>query len=156
MWLPFEFLQSSLHVWYFYRQSQYHQLTKRPKFLSIPTEQDGLTFVAMVMQILIAIIIGWLVSGLMTYFDVLSSDRDSVQFYARTDTQIHVITNSPWFSFPYPGQCVFVSWSYGDTLASRGETCWLVYVYILYSCQIHVSKARWLATTSSSSVQICF
>ncbi|KAK7498392.1 hypothetical protein BaRGS_00010346, partial [Batillaria attramentaria] len=55
-----------------------------------------------VFAILIAIIIGWTCSAVLTHFDVLSADRDSVQFYARTDTQTHVITNTPWFSFPYP------------------------------------------------------
>ena len=55
------------------------------------------------MQVLISIIIGWSVSAVLTYFDVLSDDRDSVQFYARTDTQLHIIHNTPWFSFPYPG-----------------------------------------------------
>ena len=56
------------------------------------------------MQVLIAIIIGWLVSAVLTYFDLLSSERNSVQFYARTDTQLHVIHSTPWLSFPYPGR----------------------------------------------------
>lgn len=47
--------------------------------------------------------VGWGVSAILTTADVLSSDRNNVQFYARTDTRSHVITNSPWFSFPYPG-----------------------------------------------------
>ncbi|KAL8561158.1 hypothetical protein ACOMHN_054529 [Nucella lapillus] len=57
-----------------------------------------------VFAVLISILIGWAVSGVMTYFDVLSDDRDSLQFYARTDTQLHVLHDTPWFSFPYPGK----------------------------------------------------
>ena len=64
------------------------------------------------MQVLIAIIIGWLVSAVLTYFDLLSTDRNSVQFYARTDTQLHVIHSTPWLSFPYPGRLPWLRNSY--------------------------------------------
>ncbi|XP_025096152.1 solute carrier family 23 member 2-like [Pomacea canaliculata] len=57
-----------------------------------------------VFALLIAMMVGWGVSAILTTADVLSSDRNNVQFYARTDTRSHVITNSPWFSFPYPGR----------------------------------------------------
>ncbi|XP_070211697.1 solute carrier family 23 member 1-like [Littorina saxatilis] len=60
-----------------------------------------------VFAILISIIIGWSVSAVLTKLDVLSADRDSVQFYARTDTQLHVIHSTPWFSTIYPGQYGF-------------------------------------------------
>ncbi|KAK7498393.1 hypothetical protein BaRGS_00010347 [Batillaria attramentaria] len=70
-----------------------------------------------VFAILISIIIGWTVSVILTHYDVLSSDRDSVQFYARTDTQTHVITSTPWFSFPYPGQFGFPTFHAGVFLS---------------------------------------
>lgn len=56
-----------------------------------------------VFAVLISIIIGWIVSAIFTQLDWLSKDRDSVQFYARTDTQLHIIHSAPWFFFPYPG-----------------------------------------------------
>nr|KAG5714188.1 hypothetical protein BaRGS_018405 [Batillaria attramentaria] len=56
------------------------------------------------MDILISIIIGWGVTAILTYFDVLSADRNSKQFYARTDTRNSIITQAKWIAFPYPGQ----------------------------------------------------
>lgn len=60
-----------------------------------------------VFAMLISIIIGWLLSAIFTHFNWLSKDRNSVQYYARTDTQLHVVYNTAWFSFPYPGQFGF-------------------------------------------------
>ncbi|XP_062569270.1 solute carrier family 23 member 1-like isoform X2 [Saccostrea cucullata] len=59
-----------------------------------------------VFAILIAILIGWVVSIIMTesgVFDSATSVKDRL-FYARTDARIYVITNAKWFQFPYPGQ----------------------------------------------------
>lgn len=61
--------------------------------------------------------VGWGVSAILTTADVLSSDRNNVQFYARTDTRSHVITNSPWFSFPYPGTLEWWGGVRGRTLS---------------------------------------
>ncbi|KAL8570337.1 hypothetical protein ACOMHN_035755 [Nucella lapillus] len=57
-----------------------------------------------VFAILISIIIGWTLSAIYTHFNWLSKDRNSVEYYARTDTQLHIIHNTAWLSFPYPGQ----------------------------------------------------
>ncbi|KAK7508622.1 hypothetical protein BaRGS_00000188 [Batillaria attramentaria] len=57
-----------------------------------------------VFAILISIIIGWGVTAILTYFDVISADPDSKQYYARTDTRNSIITEAKWISFPYPGQ----------------------------------------------------
>lgn len=57
-----------------------------------------------VFAILISIIIGWGVTAILTYFNVISDDKDSKQFYARTDTRNSIITEAPWIAFPYPGQ----------------------------------------------------
>ncbi|XP_025096150.1 LOW QUALITY PROTEIN: solute carrier family 23 member 1-like [Pomacea canaliculata] len=57
-----------------------------------------------VFAILIAIIIGWCVSAILTYSDVLSTDKNNVESYCRTDTRVNLITEAKWISFPYPGQ----------------------------------------------------
>lgn len=59
-------------------------------------------------QILIAIIIGWCVSAILTYADVLSTDKNNVESYCRTDTRVNLITEAKWISFPYPGKVMSV------------------------------------------------
>ncbi|XP_056005753.1 uncharacterized protein LOC125657493 isoform X2 [Ostrea edulis] len=59
-----------------------------------------------VFAILIAIVIGWIVSIILTesgVFDSATSVKDKL-YYARTDARSYVITNAKWFQFPYPGQ----------------------------------------------------
>ncbi|CAG05576.1 unnamed protein product, partial [Tetraodon nigroviridis] len=46
----------------------------------------------------------WLVCFLLTIFEVFPSKPDKYGFLARTDINIHAVTNSPWFHVPYPGQ----------------------------------------------------
>ncbi|ESO95053.1 hypothetical protein LOTGIDRAFT_160815 [Lottia gigantea] len=55
-------------------------------------------------QILISVIIGWILSAVLTSTGVLSNDPNSVQFYARTDARNSILSTNPWFYFPYPGQ----------------------------------------------------
>ncbi|KAK3098015.1 hypothetical protein FSP39_015346 [Pinctada imbricata] len=57
-----------------------------------------------VFSILIAMMIGWGVSGILTATGNLTSDPDNIQYRARTDIGHDVITNASWFYFPYPGQ----------------------------------------------------
>ncbi|XP_033756215.1 solute carrier family 23 member 2-like [Pecten maximus] len=57
-----------------------------------------------VLSILIGIAIGWSVAAILTITNYLSADKDSVQFFARTDTRLHVISSAPWLYVPYPGQ----------------------------------------------------
>ncbi|XP_069139588.1 solute carrier family 23 member 1-like [Argopecten irradians] len=57
-----------------------------------------------VFSVLIGIALGWCLAGILTATNFLSADKDSVQFYARTDTRMHVISTAPWFYIPYPGQ----------------------------------------------------
>jgi nucleobase transporter 1/2 len=56
------------------------------------------------LQILISVIVGWLVSFLLTSVDVLSADKGDKQFYARTDMRLSIIEQAPWFAIPYPGE----------------------------------------------------
>jgi xanthine/uracil permease len=60
------------------------------------------------LQILIAIVIGWIVCIILTesgVFDSATSVKDKL-YYARTDARNYVITNAKWFQFPYPGEFV--------------------------------------------------
>ncbi|CAG2197921.1 SLC23A1 [Mytilus edulis] len=54
--------------------------------------------------ILISIVIGWTLSAIFTVTNVLPDDKDNAQYLARTDSRSHVITSTPWFYLPYPGQ----------------------------------------------------
>lgn len=55
-------------------------------------------------QILIAILVGWLVCGIMTAAGAFEPD----DIYARTDSRLDVIRDAAWFKFPYPGKQVFI------------------------------------------------
>ncbi|XP_067657359.1 solute carrier family 23 member 1-like [Haliotis asinina] len=57
-----------------------------------------------VYAVLISILIGWGLSAILTGSGVLSSDPESPQYYARTDSRTYVIRDSGWFYVPYPGQ----------------------------------------------------
>ncbi|XP_061184447.1 solute carrier family 23 member 2-like isoform X2 [Saccostrea echinata] len=66
-----------------------------------------------VFAILIAIVIGWVVSIIMTesgVFDSAKFVKDRL-YYARTDARSYVITNAKWFQFPYPGQFGMIRFS---------------------------------------------
>ncbi|CAG2213594.1 SLC23A1 [Mytilus edulis] len=58
-------------------------------------------------NILIAILVGWLVCGIMTAVDAFEPD----DIYARTDSRLDVIRDAAWFKFPYPGQFGRISFS---------------------------------------------
>ncbi|KAK3095932.1 hypothetical protein FSP39_021026 [Pinctada imbricata] len=57
-----------------------------------------------VFSILIAMMVGWLLCGILTMTGVLSDDPKSVEFNARTDARSDYIAESAWIQFPYPGQ----------------------------------------------------
>lgn len=57
-----------------------------------------------IFSLLISVIVGWLVSYIMTKYGALSDDPNSKQYKARTDAQFHVIDETDWFFVPYPGQ----------------------------------------------------
>ena len=54
-------------------------------------------------QVLIATVIGWLVSAILTMSGVFSSDPKATDFYARTDSRLFIVKDTDWFIFPYPG-----------------------------------------------------
>ncbi|XP_063862654.1 solute carrier family 23 member 1-like [Scylla paramamosain] len=49
--------------------------------------------------VLLALLTSWLLCWLLTYFEVLQEGSA-----ARTDNGIHLVSQSPWFYVPYPGQ----------------------------------------------------
>lgn len=55
------------------------------------------------LQILIAIIVGWILCVILTETNVFSSDPDHKEYKARTDTNGKSIERAHWFYFPYPG-----------------------------------------------------
>lgn len=60
-----------------------------------------------VYSILIAMVIGWVVSWIMTAAGVFAPEDT----YARTDLRLNTISEAPWFKFPYPGQFGPISFS---------------------------------------------
>ncbi|EDV23956.1 uncharacterized protein TRIADDRAFT_26431, partial [Trichoplax adhaerens] len=54
--------------------------------------------------VLIAIIVSWIVSAILTAAGAFPSDRTNPTYFARTDARISVLETSPWFRFPYPFQ----------------------------------------------------
>ncbi|XP_045170342.2 solute carrier family 23 member 1-like [Mercenaria mercenaria] len=57
-----------------------------------------------VFSILIAMLVNWLICGILTLYDVFPNDRGDSSYNARTDARVDVIYDAPWFTFPYPGQ----------------------------------------------------
>ncbi|XP_076824586.1 solute carrier family 23 member 2-like [Clavelina lepadiformis] len=54
--------------------------------------------------VLCALISGWMLSLIFTETGVFPDNPDHPSYRARTDIRSNVLTNSPWFYFPYPGQ----------------------------------------------------
>ncbi|KAL5005566.1 hypothetical protein ScPMuIL_016724 [Solemya velum] len=63
------------------------------------------------LSMLISILAGWMVSGILTVYNVFPDDPESPQYLARTDARSNVIQLSQWFYFPYPGQYGAVGFS---------------------------------------------
>ncbi|OWF35568.1 solute carrier family 23 member 2-like isoform X2 [Mizuhopecten yessoensis] len=57
-----------------------------------------------VFSLLIGILVGWLMSALMTWTGALTDDQNEAQYMARVDAQSGVIKDAHWFRVPYPGQ----------------------------------------------------
>lgn len=55
-------------------------------------------------QVLLGITLSWLICYILTTYNVLPSDPDQYGYLARTDLKGNVMSQAPWFSFPYPGK----------------------------------------------------
>lgn len=64
-----------------------------------------------VFALLITILINWLICGILTKTDMLTSDPNDVGYRTRTDARSSVISDAPWFNFPYPGQYGMMTFS---------------------------------------------
>lgn len=53
---------------------------------------------------LLALCLCWLLCFLLTATDSLPSAPTAYGYLARTDTKGSVLTEAPWFRFPYPGK----------------------------------------------------
>ncbi|XP_039254701.2 solute carrier family 23 member 2-like [Styela clava] len=53
--------------------------------------------------VLVTIILAYVLCHILTVTNVLPDDPAVPGYAARTDTKSHVVQNSPWFYFPYPG-----------------------------------------------------
>lgn len=73
-----------------YNKSKKCHVTKFPIFKLFP--------------IILAILIGWLFSYIFTKTNVFPTDENAYGYGARTDLRSGVLSQSPWFDFPYPGQ----------------------------------------------------
>lgn len=55
-------------------------------------------------QVLLGIGISWLICYFLTIYDVLPTDPQQYGYMARTDLKKDVMSQAPWFTFPYPGK----------------------------------------------------
>ena len=58
----------------------------------------------MLLQVLLACIVGWSVSAIITSAGGFSDDPKAADFYARTDSRLYIVDKTAWFIFPYPGK----------------------------------------------------
>ena len=54
-------------------------------------------------QLLIAVIINWIICGILTHTGMLTDDPASAEYTTRTDARGSVVQDSSWFNIPYPG-----------------------------------------------------
>ncbi|KAL5022497.1 hypothetical protein ScPMuIL_001652 [Solemya velum] len=64
-----------------------------------------------IFSILIAMLLGWAISAIITVSGGFSDDPKHPSYRARTDAQIEVMYEADWFHFPYPGQFGPISFS---------------------------------------------
>ncbi|KAK7110155.1 solute carrier family 23 member 1-like [Littorina saxatilis] len=56
------------------------------------------------LPILLAMIVMWIVCGVLTVTNALPDDKSHPFYYSRTDAKMSIIRNTPWFQITYPGQ----------------------------------------------------
>lgn len=55
-------------------------------------------------QVLLGITLSWLICYILTTYNVLPAEPDKYGYMARTDLKGNVLSQAPWFTFPYPGK----------------------------------------------------
>ncbi|XP_062596493.1 solute carrier family 23 member 1-like isoform X2 [Saccostrea cucullata] len=56
------------------------------------------------LPVILAVLISWLVCGILTISGAFSDNPKALEYQARTDASVKVLHNANWFFFPYPGQ----------------------------------------------------
>lgn len=54
-------------------------------------------------QVILAVLLSWMVCGILTAANVFSDNPKDLDYHARTDASVRVLQNAKWFFFPYPG-----------------------------------------------------
>ncbi|CAL1527305.1 unnamed protein product [Lymnaea stagnalis] len=66
-----------------------------------------------IFALLISILLGWMVSFVMTEYNFLPNDPADISYNARTDARSQSVRDTSWFLFPYPGQFGSMTFSFG-------------------------------------------
>ncbi|KAF3854546.1 hypothetical protein F7725_022601 [Dissostichus mawsoni] len=61
-------------------------------------------YVFQILPVLLGITLSWLICYILTTYNALPSEPSQYGYLARTDLKGDVISQAPWFRFPYPGQ----------------------------------------------------
>lgn len=56
------------------------------------------------LPVILAVLLSWMVCGILTAAGVFSDNPKDLDYQARTDASVRVLHNAKWFFFPYPGQ----------------------------------------------------
>ncbi|CAG5128101.1 unnamed protein product, partial [Candidula unifasciata] len=62
-------------------------------------------------SVLLSMMFGWSLSAVLTAAGAFTDDKTSLQYLARSDSRLHVIEETNWFIFPYPGKFGLMSFS---------------------------------------------
>lgn len=54
-------------------------------------------------QILISMLVNWGLCGILTMAGVFTDNKNDVGYNSRTDARIKIVSDNPWFIYPYPG-----------------------------------------------------
>ncbi|XP_067855241.1 xan_ur_permease domain-containing protein [Heptranchias perlo] len=57
-----------------------------------------------IFPVLLGIVVSWVITFLLTHFNIFPDDPDAYGYLARTDIKSDVIMRVDWFRIPYPGQ----------------------------------------------------
>lgn len=72
--------------------------------------------------VILAVILAWSVSAILTECDVFTSNSTLPEYKARTDARLDVLSNANWFFFPYPGQWGMPTLSVASYMAMMAAT----------------------------------
>uniref|UniRef100_A0A3B3XCW8 Uncharacterized protein n=1 Tax=Poecilia mexicana TaxID=48701 RepID=A0A3B3XCW8_9TELE len=61
-------------------------------------------YIFQILPVLLGITVSWLICYILTAYNVLPAEPGQYGYLARTDLKGEVISQAPWFTFPYPGQ----------------------------------------------------